>query len=419
VLLRITVSHFAPCRLFYGYWPNTNARGLTTLVVEQVSHHPPITAYYIANTSRGITLEGHNAQKTSFSGNLFALSKVLYPRPKYITGGNIIVKQVGHATLTVSLPDGTKEDYLITLPRLRIEGLWYGSPYIELTDNSYIQSSSGWLSTIKYQGKGYFSGKSHTFKADLTPPIGSGSSFQTSSFEGQWNTKSKYLRTGAVFTDVTGPKEEVTVRPVEEQGEWESRTLWCKVAKGIRESDFETAAREKSRIEVWIFPTIHIFFPLLTRGTAHLRWNFVKQNEQRQRRRDEVAAGTTWELKHFVHQDGDPLCRSFFFSLTASLMSRSQTNVWASYSKPSHRPKICTSIRTTVLRLNTRKPACNYYSGWTTTTTILPTPALLPSLPSLPCYIFVARSREFETGNLCNPVLYTYGLGKSYRPLHD
>jgi len=146
----------------------------------------------------------------------------------------------------------TKEDFLITLPRLRIEGLWYGSPYIELTDTSYIQGSSGWLSTIKYQGKGYFSGKSHSFKADLTPPIGSGSSFHASSFEGQWNTTSKDLRTGTVFTDVTGPKEEVTVQPVEDQGSWESRALWVKVAKGIRESDFETAAREKSRIEVCI-----------------------------------------------------------------------------------------------------------------------------------------------------------------------
>ncbi|KAI0277804.1 Oxysterol-binding protein [Russula aff. rugulosa BPL654] len=247
--------------LFYGYWPNSNARGLTTLVVEQVSHHPPITAYHIANSSRGVALSGHNAQKTSFSG------------------GNVIVKQVGHATLTVSLPDGTKEHYLITLPRLRIEGLWYGSPYIELTDTSYIQSSTGWLSTIKYQGKGYFSGKSHSFKADLTPPIGSGSGFHPCSFEGQWNTTSKDLRTGVVFTDVTGPKEEVTVRPVEEQGEWETRALWFKVAKGIRESDFETSAREKSRIE----------------------------NEQRQRRRDEVAAGTNWELKHFVQHDDDPL----------------------------------------------------------------------------------------------------------------
>ena len=104
-----------------------------------------------------------------------------------------------------------KEDYLITLPRLCIEGLWYGSPYIELSDTSCIQSSSGWLSTIKYQGKGCFPGKLHSFKADLTPPIGSGSSFQASSFEGQWNTASKDQRTGVVFTDVTGPKEEVTV----------------------------------------------------------------------------------------------------------------------------------------------------------------------------------------------------------------
>ncbi|KAG1720672.1 hypothetical protein EDB19DRAFT_1775865, partial [Suillus lakei] len=30
--------------LFYGYWPPNAARGAkTTLVVEQVSHHPPIT----------------------------------------------------------------------------------------------------------------------------------------------------------------------------------------------------------------------------------------------------------------------------------------------------------------------------------------------------------------------------------------
>jgi oxysterol-binding protein-related protein 9/10/11 len=143
---------------------------------------------------------------------------------------------------------------LITFPRLRIEGLWYGSPYIELAETSFIQSSSGWLSTIKYQGKGYFSGKSHTFKADLTPPIGAGSGVHPSSFEGQWNTTSKDIRTGVIFTDVTRPKEEVTVQPVEEQGEWESRALWYKVAKGIRESDFDAAAREKGRIEVLFSP---------------------------------------------------------------------------------------------------------------------------------------------------------------------
>lgn len=307
------------------------------------------------------------------------------------------MKQVGHATLTVSLPDGTKEHYLITLPRLRIEGLWYGSPYIELTDTSYIQSSTGWLSTIKYQGKGYFSGKSHSFKADLTPPIGSGSGFHPCSFEGQWNTTSKDLRTGVVFTDVTGPKEEVTVRPVEEQGELETRALWFKVAKGIRESDFETSAKEKSRIEVCNFSG-EVYDPFfLTRFSA------AKQNEQRQRRRDEVAAGTNWELKHFVQHDDDPLCRSFFFSLAASLMSRYQTNVWANYSRSFLRPRTCTSIRTTVLRLKTRELACgNFKLAWT----------------SSPSYLSVVGSRNFETRNLCYPhplhLVWTWKVKSSF-----
>jgi hypothetical protein len=30
--------------VFYGTWPDLNGRGKTELVVEQVSHHPPITA---------------------------------------------------------------------------------------------------------------------------------------------------------------------------------------------------------------------------------------------------------------------------------------------------------------------------------------------------------------------------------------
>ncbi|CCM04138.1 uncharacterized protein FIBRA_06300 [Fibroporia radiculosa] len=243
--------------LFYGYWPDLQGRGQTDLVVEQVSHHPPITAYYISNKAKGIALQGHNAQKTSFSG------------------GSIIVKQIGHAVLTVDLPEGGKEEFLITLPRLRIDGLWYGSPYVELSETSYIQSSTGWLSTIEYKGKGYFSGKSHTFKASVSPPR---TTNPVHTFEGLWHLTSKDIRTGQIFTDVTSPKEEVTVKNVDDMDDWESRKLWKWVARGIREGDFETAAREKSKIE----------------------------NEQRQRRRDEQAAGTRWELKHFDHIDSDP-----------------------------------------------------------------------------------------------------------------
>ncbi|KAL5478891.1 KES1 [Sanghuangporus weigelae] len=247
--------------LFYGHWPDRGGRGRTELIVEQVSHHPPITAYYISNKTKGLELQGHNAQKTAFSK------------------ASIIVKQIGHAILTLNLPNGAgKETYLVTFPRLVIAGLLIASPYIELTETSYIASSTGYLSTIEYSGKGYFSGKAHTFKATVTKPSVN-PSLPLYVFEGQWDTISRDAKTGEEFTNVTTPKEEVAVAPVEQQkDEFESRRLWKKVADGIRSGDFDTASREKTKIE----------------------------NEQRQRRREEQARGEKWPLRHFRREENDP-----------------------------------------------------------------------------------------------------------------
>lgn len=60
---------------------------------------------------------------------------------------------------------------------------------------------------IEYKGKGYFSGKTHSFKATVTGQNG----HQAHVIEGQWHTTSKSTKSSANFTDVTGPKEEVTV----------------------------------------------------------------------------------------------------------------------------------------------------------------------------------------------------------------
>lgn len=164
---------------------------------------------------------------------------------------------------------------LLTLPpaKLRIEGLVWGAPYIELTETSAIQSSTDYSAVIEYKGKGYFSGKAHSYKAVLSK-----GSKHINTYEGQWTGISNIGSSkGPVFYDADEPKEEVTVKPVDEQGEWESRKLWYKVANGIRSGDYETAGKEKSRIE----------------------------NEQRQRRRDEQAANTEWPSWHFNHIDSD------------------------------------------------------------------------------------------------------------------
>ena len=68
VILSIRPPMILTNRLFYGQWSDIDNRGRTNLLVEQVSHHPPITAYVIENEQKGLRLVGHNAQKTSFSG---------------------------------------------------------------------------------------------------------------------------------------------------------------------------------------------------------------------------------------------------------------------------------------------------------------------------------------------------------------
>jgi hypothetical protein len=71
------------------------------------------------------------------------------------------------------------------------------------------------------------------------------------SYEGQWTGVSHVGSSkGPVFLDTSAPKEEVTVAPLSEQGEWESRKLWESVATGIRTGNYDAAGKDKSRLEV-------------------------------------------------------------------------------------------------------------------------------------------------------------------------
>ncbi|KAJ9112671.1 hypothetical protein QFC22_006173 [Naganishia vaughanmartiniae] len=233
---------------FFGVWPDVGF-GETTLSVEQVSHHPPVTAYFIQNKKARVTLQGHSGQKTSFSG------------------GSINVKQNGHAILTVDVPGGKKETFLITLPKLQIQGLVWGSPYIELTDSTAIVSDTGYVANIDYKGKGWVSGKAHSYKATLAH---NGKTVR--SYEGTWTAIGKVAKSDEIFTDATVPKTEVTVKPIEEQSDWESRKLWRATAQGIRSGDYDAASRDKSRIEA-----------------------------------NEASAGKQWQLKLFQYVESDPV----------------------------------------------------------------------------------------------------------------
>ncbi|POR39018.1 Protein KES1 [Tolypocladium paradoxum] len=225
--------------LFLGTW--TDEAGETTLISEQVSHHPPATAYCIRNNKTGVQLEGYNAQKATFKST-------------------IIVKQIGHAVLSVPVGSGDNKDterYLITLPSLHIEGLIFGTPFVELDGTSTITSSSGYTAKIDYSGRGWLSGKKNSVTATLYPTgkekdvLYNVSGQWTKEFEiyegpAKKNSKSTLIGTyDAVATDQT----ELQIAPLEKQHPLESRRAWAKVAVAIQKGDMDAVSVEKGKIE--------------------------------------------------------------------------------------------------------------------------------------------------------------------------
>jgi oxysterol-binding protein-related protein 9/10/11 len=189
------------------------------------------------------------------------------------------VKQIGHALLTIP---AYNETYLISLPNLHIEGLIFGSPFVELNDKTYITSSSGYTAKIDYSGKGWLSGKKNSFTATMYP---TGKEKETLySITGQW-TKTFEITDGAKkggpidsYDAEATPTTPLTVAPIEEQDPMESRKAWAKVAQGIALGDMDYTGAEKTKIEV----------------------------AQRELRLQEKAEDRTWERRYFSAVESCP-----------------------------------------------------------------------------------------------------------------
>ncbi|EJT81352.1 hypothetical protein GGTG_01335 [Gaeumannomyces tritici R3-111a-1] len=225
--------------LFLGRWEDE--AGITEIISEQVSHHPPATAYCITNLPTGVQLEGYNAQKATFIKT-------------------INIKQIGHAVLTVPVPASDppqSETFLITLPALHIEGLIFGAPFIELEGASFITSSSGFTAKIDYSGKGWLSGKKNSVTAVLYP---TGREKEVLyNVTGQWTTSfeiysgpakgNKSSTLVGTYKAAEVPSTSLKVAPIEEQHPLESRRAWAKVAAAIAKTDLDTVGAEKGKIE--------------------------------------------------------------------------------------------------------------------------------------------------------------------------
>ncbi|KAJ5722645.1 hypothetical protein N7488_000680 [Penicillium malachiteum] len=264
--------------LFIGKWEGDADVGETQLFSEQVSHHPPATAYAISNEKHGVELQGYNAQKASFSST-------------------IQVKQIGHALYSLTLPSGEKERYLITLPNLHIESLIYGTPFVELEKTAKIASSNGYVSKIDFSGKGWLSGKKNTFTASLYK-ASEGEKKALYTVDGQWSNTFNIKKTGSkeivdtwvVEKNATTP---LTLAPIDEQDLYESRRAWKEVAENIQNNKMDAVSAHKSRIE----------------------------NAQRELRRVEQSENREWERRFFTRiesKDDDATIQQLARSLELS-----------------------------------------------------------------------------------------------------
>lgn len=223
--------------LYLGQWEDVDDYGTTTLVSEQVSHHPPVTAYCIRNDKHNIQLQGYNGQKASFSRTIH-------------------VKQVGHALLTLTPPSSEEaETYLISLPPLHIESLIYGNPFVELGKYIQIASSSGYLAKVDFSGRGWLSGKKNTFIATLWKEGQGSESSPLYTVDGQWSESFSIKEGSKKGKDIEkfSPSDikihKLVVPPIEEQDIFESRKAWAAVSKAILKPDMDATAHYKSRIE--------------------------------------------------------------------------------------------------------------------------------------------------------------------------
>ncbi|KAB5565549.1 hypothetical protein PHYPO_G00242850 [Pangasianodon hypophthalmus] len=92
-------------------WLHPQTDSCTFYIAEQVSHHPPISAFYVSNKKDGFIISGSILAKSKFYGN--SLSAILD----------------GKARLLFLTRD---EEYVITMPYAHCKGILYGTMTLEL-----------------------------------------------------------------------------------------------------------------------------------------------------------------------------------------------------------------------------------------------------------------------------------------------
>ncbi|XP_036151798.1 oxysterol-binding protein-related protein 5 isoform X2 [Myotis myotis] len=214
------------------FHPQTNS--LTFYIAEQVSHHPPVSAFHVSNRKDGFCISGSVTAKSRFYGN--SLSALLD----------------GKATLTFL---NRAEDYTLTMPYAHCKGILYGTMTMELGGRVTIEcKKSHFQAELEFKLKPFFGGSASINQ--ISGRITSGDEV-LAHLSGRWDGEvfiREEGRGGAQLfwnpsPEVRGQRLKLRTVLLEEQTALESERLWQHVTRAIREGDQHTATREKFALE--------------------------------------------------------------------------------------------------------------------------------------------------------------------------
>jgi len=221
------LGEFFRCR--YDYANGTHG----FYIAEQVSHHPPISAFFYISPANRVSIIGELRPKSKFLGNSVSTTME----------GENRVRLLGAAS------DG---EYVITMPNMYARGILFGKMVLELGDTCNAKNEKTGLSCdLDFKTKGFFSG---TYNA-LAGRVRHNNS-DVGEISGKWSQMMEYKNTKTgnkrVLFDVTKDGQNVApkfVQDEEEQESNESRRLWSKLTQAINSKDMEAATEAKSAVE--------------------------------------------------------------------------------------------------------------------------------------------------------------------------
>ncbi|ORX38558.1 hypothetical protein BD324DRAFT_577947 [Kockovaella imperatae] len=200
-------------------------------VAEQVSHHPPVSAFFYCSPKNGLMVTGELKPKSKFLGNSAAT----------------IMEGEDRIRLLNKPEDG---DYVITMPNTYARGILFGKMTLELCDVSTITcENTDYHCDVDFKAKGWISGGYNSIHGAVRVDDSS-----CGEVSGHWSDTIYYQEKKSSHKRVLFDPSKTrvvpkSVLPEAEQEEYESRRLWTKLTDAIKAADMHGATAAKTAVE--------------------------------------------------------------------------------------------------------------------------------------------------------------------------